>query len=161
MPLHYEQSEWNPVVTVIPDQPCLHRGLEIQRSIREYFSLCVIPSTIFLANPRWTLKWTTDLKKHQQCPYPRRIHVFEPIVMGNLEMWIPREETPVDGGVVVEVMLLTATDCPEFIAALTLKGTDLLAPRTWRKRNNDPIWFLCGVSCDSAVPGKSNCVSWC
>lgn len=51
---------WLTVIPEMTDQPCLCKGLEIQGSIREYFSLLtrkiyVIPGTIFLANSRWTL----------------------------------------------------------------------------------------------------------
>lgn len=88
------------------------------------------PGTVFLANPRWTLKWTPNLKKHQQCPYPGShpgtICVFEPIVMDRLEMWRdPWGQWEYDGGDAA-LLLLTATNCPEFIAALTLQGRTCL-----------------------------------
>lgn len=100
---------WLTVIPEVADQPCLHRGLGIQRSIREYFSLLARKKCVwFLSLFSWLTQsghsyiWIRDLKKHRQCPcpesHPGTIRVFGPVVMDKLEMWVPWEETPVDGG---------------------------------------------------------------
>lgn len=130
---------WLTVIPEVADQPCLHRGLETQRSIREYFSLLarkmyVIPGTVFLANPRWTLQWTTDLKKHQQVSLPRKPPWNNPCIWaycdGQAGDVNPMGRDPVDDGSSdgseAVLLLLPATNCPEFIAALTLQGRTCL-----------------------------------
>lgn len=76
--------------------------------------------------------------------------MFELIVMDKLEMGIPWEETPVDGGNSdggdAVLLLLTATNCPEFIAALTLQGRTCLPQKPEGREIMIPSDFCVGLA---------------